>query len=250
MARLAPLYLALLVLLALAGQVPVQAQHATLSLGATGGVPQSDFGDRLNRVGFGFSGTVLYGVGPVSAGVEAGMMTYERQAAPLAPVVGTRTAILREEATVSGIGHLHAVVRLELPEGPIRPYVDGLVGFQRFTSKTDFDQTVLMVSDGLIVSPAGGSTMYTRRTSSLESDDVALSYGGGAGVLLRLAQGHDEGTPYTAFLDLGARYLVGEEATYRLAGTDPETGEDIFGVARSSTNLLRPQISLVVTFGR
>lgn len=239
---------ALCFLVSLFGISAAQAQHATLTFGATGGVPTNDFGDELDRVAFGVTGSFLYGVGPISAGVEGALMNYDRQAALLAPVVADGTAVIGDVTSASGIHSLHAVVRLQLPEGPVQPYVDGLVGFQRFTSKTSFAQTVLMVSDIALLAPGG--TRYTQRVSSLDSDDVALSYGGGAGVLLRLAQGHDQGVPFQAFLDLGARYVIGEAATFQVAGTDAETGEPIFGAARSRTNLIRPQVSLVITLGR
>lgn len=232
------------------GALPAAAQHTTVSIAGTGGLPQGDFGDRLDRAGFGVNAAALYGVGPVSVGLEAGMLTYDRSARALPPILTGSSASLAEVRSASRIGHLHAVVRLQLPEGPVQPYVDGIFGVQRFSSHTDLNRTVLLVSDGVLFGPDAGVVEYEQRVSTLESEDFALSYGVGGGLLLRVASGYDDGRPFEAFLDLGARYVFGDRATYQLAGTDPQTGEPVVGRARSTTDMLRPQIGLVVRFGR
>jgi hypothetical protein len=115
------------------------------------------------------------------------------------------------------------------------------VGFQRFTTTTLFEQTVL-VGGGSLLRPA---EHYRQETRSIDADDTALSYGAGAGVLLRISTGVDNGVPFDAFLDLGARYIRGEEAWYFAVSPDGE-----FELVRSRTDMIRPQVSLVVMFGR
>jgi hypothetical protein len=100
---------------------PASAQHVTASLGITGAVPHDEFGDHLQRVGFGVSGTLLYGIGPIAAGVELGHVTYDRQAAPLTHDLDRQSAFVGDVTSRSNIGQVHAVLRLLLPEGPFRP---------------------------------------------------------------------------------------------------------------------------------
>jgi len=225
------------------------AQHTTVSLSAVGAVPQSDFQDNLDRTAFGASAALLYGFGPVSAGIEGGFLTYDRTARPLSASIGPGSALLGDVTTSSRIGHLHAVVRLQLPDGPVRPYVDGLVGFQKFTTKTDFQQTVLLSTRGGLIDP-GGAVQYTQHTSSIDATDTALSYGAGGGLQIRLAEGIDGGAPFQAFLDIGVRYLFGEEATYRIVDVYDLAGSPVVELGESRTDMIRPQISLVVQFGR
>lgn len=220
---------------------PASAQHVTASLGLSGGVPHEDFREHQARVGFGVSGLLLYGIGPVAAGVELGWLTYDRQSAPMDPALDAQSAFVGDVTTASGIGHVHAVLRLKLPEGPFRPYVDGLAGFQRFRTTTVYEQNVV-VGGGSLFRPA---EHYRQRTHTTDADDTALSYGVGAGVLVRLAAGVDGKLPYEAFLDLGARYIRGQEATYIAVAPD-----GTFHRVRSRTDMLRPQVSLVIVFGR
>lgn len=222
---------------------PAAAQQVTLGLGAAGGVPQDEFRDGVARVGYGLTGLLLVGQGPVAAGVEAGFVTYSRTAAPLPSQLGERSALLGDVVQASRIGHLHGVVRLQLPDGPVRPYVDGLVGVQRFTTATRFREEVVVVGDALV---GGNVAERTRTTTTLDADDVAPSYGAGAGVQVRLARGVDGGTPFEAFLDLGARYLFGEPARYRPVEVATPGPEAAVALRESRTDVLRPQVSLVV----
>lgn len=228
---------------------PAAAQEYTVSFGATGGLPINDFGDQLDRVGFGFAGALLYGIGPVAAGVEGGWMTYDRLARPLPAQIDGRSAFLGQAETASRIGHLHALLRLQLPAGPVRPYVDGLVGFQRFATHTRFDQHVVLVSDP-VFGFDDSAVDRSITTTALEASDVALSYGVGGGLQVLVARGVDGGTPFHAYLDLGARYLLGEEARYLLDARMQDGDVPLVFVGESRTDLIRPQVSLTVTFGR
>jgi hypothetical protein len=251
---------------------PATAQEYTVSLGLTGGLPLNDFGDQLDRTGLGFTGSVLYGLGPVAVGVEGGWMDYHRHAYPLPAQIDGRSAFLGQVETTSGIGHLHGVLRLQLPEGPVRPYIDGIAGVQTFATHTRFDQHVVLVSDPTyVVAPLPYphwhwahrywhpvSTLWIHEpvavdrrltTTTLEDSDYALSYGVGGGLQFLLARGYDEGTPFRAYLDVGARYLLGQEARYRWSAWQTEDGFPIVHARRTRTDLFRPQVSLTVTFG-
>ncbi len=249
-----PLRFTLLAALAAALALVSAPASAQLYLGlqAEGGIPQDEFQDGLDDVGFGLAGQVLYGVGPVAVGVEGGVLTYGEQGRPLDARIDGQSAFLGEVTSAQRVGHLHAVLRLQLPDGPVRPYVDGLVGFNRLYAETRFEQAVVLVDDGFFDADLGdGAVDRSLTTTSVTMDDYALSYGAGGGLLLRLAHGRDDGRPFAAFLDLGVRYLIGETATYVVDPT-VRLGNPARGVAelvRSETDLLRPQLGLVIQFG-
>jgi hypothetical protein len=218
------------------------AQHITVGFGASGGVPQNEFHDAQARLGLGVSAIALYGIGPIAVGIEAASLTYDHRAAPLHPELARQVALVGDVTQTRRIGSLHGVLRLQVPEGPVRPYVDGLAGFQRFTSITRYEQNVVIAGTGVFWPPV---SVYQQETSSLDADDLAFSYGVGGGVLLRLAHGVDAGVPFEAFLDVGARYIRGEPATYYSVAPDGTTA-----LQRTRTDIIRPQVTLVIQFSR
>jgi hypothetical protein len=218
------------------------AQHITIGFGASGGVPQNEFHDAQSRLGMGVSAIALYGIGPIAVGVEAASLTYDHRAAPLQPAMSRQVALVGDVTRTRRIGSLHGVLRLQVPEGPVRPYVDGLAGFQRFTSVTHYEQNLVIAGTGVFWPPV---SIYRQDTRSLDADDLAFSYGAGGGVLLRVARGVDAGVPFEAFLDVGARYIRGEPATYHSVAADGTTV-----LRRTRTDIIRPQVTLVVQFSR
>ncbi len=248
MVRALPLFAASL-LLALAA--PVAAQSLYLGLSAEGGIPFDDFEEQLDDVGVGVSGQVLVHAGavPVAVGLDGGVLSYGRQAQPLAAQLGGQSAFLGEVETTNRISHLFAVLRLTPNGGAVRPYLDALGGFNYFHTRMRFEQEVYLV-DGDDFLDLGSDAFVGREvTTSTVLEDFALSYGAGAGVLVRLASGDDDGTPFEAFLEVGARYLLGERAQYVRDGGTLEGGR-VALVEESETNLLRPQLGLVIQFGK
>lgn len=243
--------LPLAALLAAAGLATPAAAQTYLGLTVEGGIPQNDFEDGLDDVGFGASGHLLVQVGaaPVALGLDGGLLTYGQQARPFATQLGDQSALLGDVETTNNVAHLHAVVRIVPSSGAVRPYADGLAGFNYLYTRTRFDQEVFLVDGGDVLDLGSNGVRGRRVTTSTDLDDVALSYGFGAGVLLRVAAGEDDGTPFEAFLEIGARYLFGEKATYLREG--PVVGDRLPAVqlVESETDLLRPQIGLVIQFG-
>ncbi len=243
-----PTVLAAGLLLALAA--PVSAQSTYLGLTVEGGVPFDDF-ERLDDVGVGVSGQVLLhaGVVPVALGLEGGVLTYGRQAQPLAAQIDGSSAFLGEVETSNRITHLHAVLRLVPNGGAVRPYLDALGGVNYFRTSMRFEQAVYLVDGGDLIDLDSDAFAARQVTTSTVLDDFALSYGAGAGLLFRLASGDDDGMPFEAFLEVGARYLLGERAQYIRDGGTLDGGR-VALVEESETNLLRPQLGLVIQFGK
>ncbi|MDX1531667.1 MAG: outer membrane beta-barrel protein, partial [Rhodothermales bacterium] len=178
---------------------PAQAQ-LYLNLDVQGGVPVDDFEDELDDVGFGVAGTVLYGLAPlpVAVGVEGGVLTYGRQARALPAQIDEGAAFLGEVEMTNRIGHLYAVLRLQPGSGAFRPYLDGLVGFNHFATQTTTTQRVFLADEDLELIDLADAAEFEERTVSNDFDDFAFSYGAGAGVLIRLAAGEDDGRPWEA----------------------------------------------------
>jgi hypothetical protein len=137
-------------------------------------------------------GVGLHGLGRVGRDgwfalrLDGGFLQYgrERKRVPLSETVGGR---LRVDLTTSNnIVWLGAGPQLMAPRGPVRPYVNGTVGFSYFATTSsiqgrDDDE------------PIAQDTNY---------DDAQLSWGGGGGVLVPVYRN----ARTLVFLDLGARY--------------------------------------------
>ena len=95
----------------------------------------------------------------------------------------------------------HGRIRIQQREGRWRPYVDGLLGFTDIFTKTSIE----LGSNLFNSADVGPSTTNLR--------DFALSYGGGAGVMIGFGS-----PPSAARLDISVRYLKGGEADYLRQG--------------------------------
>ncbi len=229
---------------------PVSAQ-TYLGLTVEGGIPQNDFEDGLDDVGIGLSGQALFhaGVFPLAVGLDGGLLTYGHQARPLPAQINGQSAFLGNVETTNNVAHLHAVLRLVPNAGAVRPYADGLVGFNYLYTRTRFEQEVILVDGGDFIDLDNDAVRARQVTNSTVLDDFALSYGFGAGMLLRVASGDDDGMPFEAFLELGARYLFGEKASYLREGPVTDDRIPTVQVRETETDLLRPQLGLVIQFG-
>lgn len=238
-------------LLAAALATPVSAQ-TYLGLTLEGGIPYDDFEDQLDDVAVGASMQLLVQAGalPVALGLDGGLLTYGQEARPLAAQIDGSSAFLGDVETTNNVAHLHAVLRLTPSSGAVRPYADGLVGFNYLYTRTRFEQEVYLVDGDSFFDPGTDAVVGRTVTNSTVLDDFALSYGAGAGLMIRVAQGDDDGTPFEAFLEVGARYLFGQEARYLLEAAplgEDETPRVL--VRESKTDLIRPQLGLVIQFG-
>jgi hypothetical protein len=136
------------------------------------------------------------------------------------------------------LGHLF--LRLQPNSGSIRPYLEGALGGNYLFTKTSIKNH-----------GNGGEEV----ASSTNLDDVAFSYGGGAGLLVVLAHYDSEGSRgddskiSDLLLDVRCRYLAGAEAEYLKEGSIRRVaGQVVYDVIRSQTNLLSLQIGIAVRF--
>lgn len=207
------------------------------------GIPQGDFRQQSDHIGGGlnFMGGYRFPNSPVMIGLEFGFMNF-----------GTDT---REEALSSTIPDLRVEVensynlvhgdillRLIAPPAQIRPYVDGLFGFNYF-----FTETVIRDRDDFF---------DEEKLSDTNFEDTALSYGFGAGLQIRVWQNREEVTrsaediePSSVYINLRGRYMFGREAEYLQKGSiSTDNGRVTYDVTQSTTNLLHIKIGVGVNF--
>lgn len=206
----------------------------TVSISGAAGVPQGEFDTALGAIGGGITFGVLYQIPrtPVGVGVEGTGMLFglERR---LEPFSLTIPDVLVDVTTSNNLAQGLAVLRVQVPEGRVRPYVDGLAGVNYFWTETS-------VGDDYDDYELASSTNY---------DDVALAYGAGAGLQIKLVDGRNrKGDSFDVLLDARVRYVVGGETTYLGRGDIERFDNGTIRVRprRSTTTLLTPQLG--VTF--
>ena len=202
-------------------------------LGGMLGIPIGDFADNVNLTG-GLSGHFDFALGPspFSAGAEATYLWYgsETRDVPLSGIPDLTVPV----ETSNGIFLLHGRVRAQKREGRVRPYVDGLVGFNYLITTTSVHADT----------SCSGSSCDSDDTDSMTNlDDLVLSAGGGGGVQIGFGQ-----VPHRVRLDLSVRYLYGGEARYLAEGWIPWQSPINPLARRSRTDLLLVYVG--VAFGR
>ncbi len=132
----------------------------------------------------------------------------------------------------------HISFRYRFTRNAVQPYLEGLAGFHYLYTQTT-------VSDAETDLQLGGK---------INHDDLAFSYGAGAGMLVRLYNG-DHQSPSSflhnlqLFFDARARYVLGGDASYYreniiLPGRD--TSE--LSLTKSSIDMFTTQAGLVLAF--
>ncbi len=229
---LAPMRAPLLLLAALL--IPAAAAQPSFTIAGAVGVPQGEFDDALGSVGGGVTGTLMYRVPrtAVAVGVEGTAMLYgyENRREPFSLTIPD---VAVDVSTSNNVAQGLAVLRLQLPDGSVRPYLDGVAGVNYLWTQTT----------------VGDDDDNVEIASSTNFDDLTFAYGGGLGVQARLAESLSEsGRPRAILLDARVRYLVGGEATYLGRGDIDRFSDGTIRVfpRRSKTTMLIPQLG--VTF--
>jgi hypothetical protein len=223
------------------------AQHqATIGLSITD--PRGQF-DRNTDTGFGFTGAYLYALTPnrsVAIGATGTLQTYgsvDRRAA----LSGTIPDITVDVETDNQTFFLQGLLQLKAPTGVVQPYIQGNGGFGWFFTTTSIDDPLTNVTV----------------LSDTNQDDWTWIWGGGGGLMIRVYEGQpragfsggqlQEGVrdPVRAYIDLGARYVKGNEVEYLREGS-LVTDDGEFNIdrrlARSEIELIQYQIAVTVEF--
>lgn len=160
------------------------------------GIPVGDFSENVDIAG-GLSGHIGFGLGqsPFSLGVEGTVLFYGSETRDV-PLVGLPQLTV-PVTTSNDMVLVHGRLRAQKPTGRVRPYVDGLVGFNYIATRTSVD-----TDDSC-------DSCWDDGDSFTNVDDLVLSAGAGVGVMVALGS-----SPTPLQLDLSLRYLYGGEASY------------------------------------
>jgi opacity protein-like surface antigen len=193
-------------------------------------VPRGEFSENVTNNGYGVGGQFLIRLGPSPflAGGDFGIVVYgsESRREPISSTIPNLQVRVR---TSNNIFLSHFVLRAQPRTGPVRPYVDGLIGLKYLFTKTSISD----LSDGETFA------------SSTDLSDTTLSYGFGGGLQIPLTKGPEA----RIMLDTGVRYLRGGRAVYLRKGSiREENGLVFFDVLSSRTDVLAVQIGVTFRF--
>jgi hypothetical protein len=205
----------------------------------TGGYFGGDFtiaqsrGEFADYVDGGFGGQLHYihqldRDGWIGVRADAGIVVYgyERQRVPLSSTLGGR--ILVDLNTSNNIAFVGIGPQIGVPDGRLRPYVNGYVGYSFIWTSSS-------------VSGTGWDDEDFASTTNF--DDWSFSHGVGGGVYVPL-----RGGPSPVSLDLGVRYRDNGEAEYLREGDieDNPDGSITLYPVRSDTDLLTFHVGFTV----
>lgn len=235
-----PIRFALLAVLVLLAFAPTQAQIANGSVTAVLAIPQGEFADRIDGVGFGLAGEFVAHIPntPVGLGLSGTFLTYGRETIRERFGGGALGRVEVDVVTSNNIALGHVLLRLQPPSGAFRPYADALVGVGYLFTESRIEDVDFNDDRDI--------------ASSTNFDDATFSYGIGGGVMAQVYSGQSNGTgrAFTVSIDARLRYIFGGEADYLREGgisTDRD-GDLVFDVTRSSTDLLLPQLGVSIRF--
>lgn len=191
------------------------------------GRPTGDFADYVKQ-GFGVDGFARWKVdrrGAFSIGLEGGWMQYGRETirTPLSSTVGR---INVDVTTSNNIVFLGLGPQLTAPSGPVRPYLNGAVGFSYL-----FTQSSVEGSDN-------NNYSFAETTNF---DDFVFATTGGAGIYIPL------GARQEVALDIGVRYHNGGRGQYLREGSikDRPGTTPLITPIESQTQLISWRIGVV-----
>lgn len=215
-----------------------------LGLHGHAGIPVGEFGDTLSNAGFGMSAMIGYSIGeaPVVIGLEGGFMIYGIKDRT-EPWSNTIPDVRVKVQTTNSIAFGHLLLRLQPQTGVVRPYLDGLAGFNYLSTTTSVNNE--------------GNAEETI-ASSTNQDDAVFSYGAGGGVMFRVHS--DDGVtrndddeesdgPAEILIDLGGRYMWGGEADYLTENSIRRNGSVVtYDVKHTRTDMVAVKLGVVVRF--
>ena len=199
------------------------------------GFPQNEFKENVDRAGFGLSGYFLFKLPqtPLLLGVSVSWLEYgrEEREEPLDTIIPD---VYVDVKTSNNILISHFMLRIQPLKGRVRPYIEGLFGFNYLWTETAIEDQ------------DGTDDVAIARTVQL--DDFAVSYGAGGGFMIKVLRRKKDKQP-ELFIDLGVRYLKGDRAEYLKKGSIyEEDGEVWYDISESTTDLITAHIGVTFVF--
>ena len=202
------------------------------------GFPQNEFADNVDNVGFGFTGQFLFSFpqSPLSVGASVNFLIYGSETRE-EPFSTTIPGVFVDVTTTNNIILAHLLLRLQPPRGMIRPYLDGLFGFNYLWTSTRIED----------------QGDFEEIASSTNFDDITFGWGGGTGFSIRVFQREESSAYYdgpdAVYIDVGMRYLRGGEAEYLQEGSiEQSNGDVIYDVDKSITDIMTFHLGATIAF--
>lgn len=199
------------------------------------GSPQREFRKNVDNVGFGVAGNVGFAPEgtPIMLGLEFGFMNYG-STSRREPFSTTIPDVFVDVSTTNNFILGHAILRVQPNAGVIRPYLQGMVGFNYLFTETKIEN----------INVPGQEV-----ASSNNLSDGAFSYGAGAGMLIWVYSPPEGNGLSDIFIDVGTRYVFGGEAEYLKEGSIRNVnGRVEYDILKSKTDLLVFHIGASVRF--
>lgn len=212
------------------------------------GFPSGEFKESIDRNSYGLGAHIGYNLGsmaPVMMGLDFGVMTYgsERRQEPFSSTIPDVTVeVERDYNIVQG----HFLLRIGPNEGIIRPYLDGLLGFNYLYTNTTIQNK---------------GRADEEIASSVNLDDFTFSLGGGGGFMVRVYDDFGEKSEksrrgeglHEVFVSLDVRYLAGSNAEYLKPGS--VTIEEVdnkpvvrYDITKSRTDMIVGRLGVTLLF--
>ncbi len=197
--------------------------------------PQGDLELEMarNPLGVGLTFGMKLGKSPLILGVDLGVLNYGRDTYDefLYGNPEFDFEVIHSYNIFQGL----AFLRLQLANrGPLRPYLDGLVGINYFWTDTSI----------------GDDNHDEEVTIKVNYDDAAFTYGIGAGIMYKL--GKQKRNPVNRdefFVDLRFRYIFGGKLEYLTKGSIVVDEEEVtYLVSESRSDLFTFQIGFGMSF--
>lgn len=221
---------------------PVSAQELNAGLNLQVVLPQNEFSESIDTQGYGvnLNGMYRFSQSPFGLGLDFNFINFgqDTRDEPLSPTIPDLTVRVENEYNlVQGL----MAARVQSPDGVIRPFAEGLAGFNYFYTQTSIENRRSQGDE-----PIATDTNF---------EDWGFAWGGGGGLMIRVfdRRGSENLTPENplaaGYINLGVRYLNGSEAEYLRKGSIViENGSVTYDTLKSRTDMLIIQFGFVMRF--
>lgn len=216
------------------------AQEITTGVDLQVVVPQNEFSESIKTNGFGIHAFGLYrfGESPFGLGLDFNFINFgtDTRDEALSPTIpDLRVRVENEYNLAQGL----MVARVQSPDGILRPYAEGLAGFNYFYTQTSIENRRNQGNE-----PIATDTNF---------EDWAFAWGDGGGLMIRVfdrrgSESYNAQNPVAAgYINAGIRYLNGSEAEYLREGSITiENGSVSYETLQSRTDMLMIQLGFVL----
>ncbi len=210
-------------------------QGFNFDIGFAMGTPQGSFQQSLDRNSYGIDGSITYQIPytPIHFGIGGVYQNFgwSERSEYFSPDIQEVRVKVR---TTNNMFTPHLIMRFEPDYGLIKPFVEGLVGFNYLYTESsvvdDWDEHEL--------------------ASTVNFDYYTPSYGIGGGLKFKLYEGYDDDGDYVGFsLVVKAKHMLGGEADYLKEGDLIRSRRGIdYNISRSRTDLTTFNLGFVFNF--